>query len=298
MTTNSRPIEIPAADGTILRGDLYLPPAESPDAPVPGIVMSHGFSATRMMGLPWFAQRFCESGYAVALYDHRDIGTSGGSRRGHIDPWVQTRDMATVVRHLSRLDEVEASRLAVWGSSFSGGEAIVLGAMSDSVRAVVANAPFAGLGDLTDDEADVRFASMRAAFDDPDADIGTSVLGPMAVVCERPDQPAFLPQPESAEWFLAVGPPTGWTNSFTLSLSSDPPFDPAACASHLGGTALLMTVAAVDSVASTSVALDTFARASEPKRLEMVAGHHFTAYEPPARETVAAVMIAFLDEFV
>lgn len=297
MTTNPTRLEILTDDGLTLRGDLYLPADSTPDAPSPGIVMSHGFSATRTMGLPWFARRFADAGYAVALYDHRNIGGSDGGARGHIDPWVQTRDMATVLAHLGGLDRVDASRLAVWGSSFSGGEAIVLGAMNASVRAVIANAPFAGLGDLGDDAAaEARYRSMTDAFARPDADLGASTIGPMAVVREEPDQAAFLAQPESAEWFLAVGPPTGWTNTCTITFTAEPPFDPAVCVAHLDGTALLMTVATNDDVAATSIALDTFERASGPKRLEMVEGHHFTAYDEPARDAVVRVMIDFLDD--
>lgn len=296
MTTDPTPLQIQTEDGLVLRGDLYVPTDATPERPVPGVLMSHGFSGTRAMSLPWFAQRFADAGYAVALYDHRNFGDSDGADRGHIDPWAQTRDMATALARLGAIDVVDPSRLAVWGSSFSGGEAIVLGSMVGSVRAVIANAPFAGLGAVDEAEAEARYASMRIAFATPDADLGATTIGPMAVVCEAPGQAAFLPQPESAEWFLAAGPPAGWSNSFTLAFTSEPPFDPGVCSAHLDGTALLMTVATEDDVAATAVALDTFERASAPKRLEMVEGHHFTAYDSPAREPVVQVMIDFLDD--
>ena len=89
------PITITAADGTELDGDLWLPAGASAAAPVPGVVMSHGFSATRGMALPRFAEAFAAAGIAVCLYDHRNLGASGGEPRQAIDPWRQTLDMVS-----------------------------------------------------------------------------------------------------------------------------------------------------------------------------------------------------------
>ena len=55
--------------GVTCRGWLYQP--EGGASPAPAIVMSHGFSATRHMGLPAFAERFCAAGFAVLVFDYR-----------------------------------------------------------------------------------------------------------------------------------------------------------------------------------------------------------------------------------
>ena len=65
------PVTITTADGVDLAGDLWLPAGASGSDPVPGVVMSHGFSATRAMALPAFAAAFAAAGIAVCLYDHR-----------------------------------------------------------------------------------------------------------------------------------------------------------------------------------------------------------------------------------
>ena len=117
----------------------------------------------------------------------------------------------------------------------------------------------------------------------------------MAVVAERGvDEPAFLPQLESAEWFLAHGPGNGWENRFTLTMTTDPPFDPQVCARHVSPAALLMVVATEDRVAPTATAVEAFARATEPKALEMVEGHHFVDYQGAVHDHVAEVMTDFL----
>jgi len=55
-----------------------------------------------------------------------------------------------------------------------------------------------------------------------------------------------------------------------------------------------MVVATEDRLALTSVALDAFARAPEPKQLEMVSGDHFVAYEGVVFKQVATVVRDFL----
>ena len=298
MTPAPRPLPLTLEDGTVLVGDLYLPDAETRSAPT--VVMSHGFSATRAMGLPWFAEQFAAAGYAVYLYDHRGLGESSGEPRNVVNPWVQTHDMWEVVEQLRSQPEVHHDRVALWGSSFSGGEAIVLGALHPDIKAVIANAPFAGMGDLIANptHAEQRFIAMRVAFDNATLDVGLREIGPMAVVLDSGIENAVLPHPESSEWFLAHGPQNGWVNSVTMVMTTTPPFDPGACSPSLNGTALLMVVATDDEVASTAVALDTYERASGPKRLTMIDGHHFSAYEEPGREKAFDAMVDFLDEFL
>ena len=219
--------------------------------------------------------------------------------RQAIDPWRQTLDMGVVVGWLADRPEVDADRLAAWGSSFSGGEVIALGATDRRLRAIVANAPFAGLGDLGPDDhdaAEARFAAVADVLTGATPPPEVHEIGPMAVVLEPGTEgSAFLPQPESSEWFLAHGPGTGWQNHFTLSMSAEPPFDPFVCVSHVAPAAvLLMVVATHDVVASTEVALAAFERAHEPKQLQMVEGHHFVDYQGDGFAHVVGVMTDFL----
>ena len=298
MTASSTTVTFPADDGVQLEGDLWLPAGASATEPVPAVVMSHGFSATRTMALPSFAAAFADAGIAVLLYDHRNLGASGGAARQHINPWRQTLDMATALGWLAARPEVDAQRLGAWGSSFSGGEVIALGATDRRLKAVVANAPFAGLGDLGRDDhdaAEARFTAMSEALTGARPVPEVHEIGPMAVVLESgADGPAFLPQPESSEWFLAHGPGTGWENTFTLGMSADPPFDPFVCAAHVSPAALLMVVATDDVVAATDVALAAFESAREPKQLHMVQGHHFADYQGDGFTESVAMMTRFL----
>jgi fermentation-respiration switch protein FrsA (DUF1100 family) len=313
MTTNSgatsstdgdcsvEAVDFPGAHGTRLRGELYLPDAGG--GPYPGIVLAHGFSATRRMGLEGFARCFAAAGIAVLAYDHRNLGDSDGEPRQLINPWAQARDFRYALTWLAGRPEVNAERLGIWGSSYSGGEVLVVGAIDDRVKAVVANVPFAGLSrdPLPAAEADERFAAMRRALEDESgqgpADAG-DVVGPMAVVDEN-GGPAFLPQPESARWFLNVGgaPASRWQNTFTLqSAGGDAVFDPGVCVPRISPRALLMVVASEDRLAATDVAITAYSRAGQPKRLELLEGDHFVDYEGPAFDKASAAMRDFLLE--
>ncbi len=303
-------VEFAGYGGVTLRGWLYLPDAgpqvmaEGAAEGAPAIVMAHGFSATRHMGLAEYAEVFCAAGFAVLVYDHRGLGDSDGAPRREINPWAQARDYRYALTWLEAQPGIDPDRLGLWGSSFSGGEVLVVGAVDPRVKAVVASVPFAGMStepDLTD--LDQRFAVMRAAIEDDTgtgpADCAEPVIGPMPVVRASggdPDGPAFLPQPEATAWFESLGGAgSGWANSFTLrGLGGEPRFDPAVAAPFIAPRPLLMVVADQDRVAPVEVARATFAIAGEPKQLVEITGDHFTPYAGEGFARSSAAMRDFL----
>lgn len=124
--------------GERLRGDLYRPAGV--DRP-PVIVMAHGFAGERRFRLPAFAERFAAQGMAVLLFDYRGFGDSEGQPRGLVDAGRHLEDYAAAVAFARELDEVDGARLALWGTSFSGGHALVTAARMEGIAAVVAQVP-------------------------------------------------------------------------------------------------------------------------------------------------------------
>jgi len=305
MTTHAAvrdDVEFPGHDGTRLRGWWY-PPQRAVDGPA--VVMAHGFSAVKEMVLDRYAEVFAAAGIGVLAYDHRNFGASDGEPRQEIDPWGQVRDYRAAIRFASGRPGVDASRLGIWGSSFSGGEVLIVAACDERVRAVVANVPLAGLPGA--DYADTRasFEAIRKRVQGPPGpgEAASPVLGPFAVVDEGGGGVrAYLSQPESREWFLRLGrlPGSRWQNRVTLrnAFVGDPPFDPGLCVAHVAPTPLLMVVADDDRVADAGIALAAFERAREPKRLVRVPGHHFAPYAGPAFERAAGAARDFLLEFL
>jgi fermentation-respiration switch protein FrsA (DUF1100 family) len=287
-------VEFPGHDGTRLRG-WFL--ASKAARSCPGVVMAHGFSAVKEMALDLYAEVFAAAGLAVLVYDHRNLGASDGEPRQEIDPWGQVLDYRSAIEWLSARPEVDANRVGVWGSSFSGGEVIIVGACDERVRAVVANVPLAGLPGVDYGDTEARFQAIRrrvlADRSERKPSNADELLGPFAVVEEDGvDLPVYLSQPESREWFLRAGGSAGstWRNRVTLrnAFASEPRFDPGVCVAHVAPTPLLLVVASEDRLAATDVALAAFERAGEPKQIERIAGHHFVPYSGAGFERASA----------
>src|ERR1700759_694620 len=115
------------AEGTTLRGWFYSAEGAGPTAPT--VVMSHGYSAVKEMYLDAFAEVFAEAGLNALVYDNRNFGASDGEPRQEIDPWAQVGDYRHAITYASTLPEVDAARIGVWGSSYSGGHVLVVAAI-------------------------------------------------------------------------------------------------------------------------------------------------------------------------
>src|SRR5712691_6651005 len=116
---------------------LFLPKAAAPGARVPAVAMAHGLGAVKEMYLEPFARRFAEAGVAALVFDYRGFGASGGEPRQRISPHDQMEDYRNALTWLSLQPEIDADRLGVWGSSFSGGHVIQVAAHDPRVKAVV-----------------------------------------------------------------------------------------------------------------------------------------------------------------
>lgn len=110
--------------------------------PFPVIVMAHGLGGTREMRLRAFAERFVAEGYAVLLFDYRHFGDSDGEPRQILDIDKQRDDWKAAVRYARSLDDVDPTKVIVWGSSFSGGHVLSTAADLGDVAAVIAQGPF------------------------------------------------------------------------------------------------------------------------------------------------------------
>ena len=113
------------------------------EGPFPAIVMAHGFSGVIHEPLLRYADRFARAGIAAVLFDYRTFGHSGGRPRQWMDIPRQQEDWRAVVAWAKGQPFADASRVALWGSSFSGGHVMDLAASGLDVQAVVAQAPFA-----------------------------------------------------------------------------------------------------------------------------------------------------------
>jgi len=118
---------------------VYIRP-ETTEA-LPCVVLGHGFGALKEGGPIRSAERFCEAGIAGLAFDYRSFGESGGEPRQLIDISQQLADWRAAIAFARTLNGVDPECVALWGSSFSGGHALVLAAEDRGIKAVVSQAP-------------------------------------------------------------------------------------------------------------------------------------------------------------
>jgi len=115
----------------------------------PGVVLAHGWTGVREQRLDVYAQRFAEAGFAAVVFDYRHFGASHGQPRQLLDIRRQLEDWRSAVAFARSLPFVDAERVALWGTSFSGGHVQEVAAGDHRIAAVVAQVPFAdGLRNL------------------------------------------------------------------------------------------------------------------------------------------------------
>jgi len=274
-------IEFKTENGVTLRGWHYVPDGRQGKAPT--IVMAHGFSAVKEMYLDRFAEAFAAAGLACVVFDNRNFGASDGEPRQEIDPWQQVRDYRDAITYAETLEETDPARIGVWGSSYSGGHVLVVGAIDRRVKCVVAQVPLAsGHGNARRLIRADYLAGLQGMFaEDRRARMAGKTPAMIPVVAEDPASPSALPTPDSWVWFTETGRTRAplWKNEVTLrSVEMFTEYEPGSYVSFISPTPLLMVVALGDVLTVADLALAAYERALEPKRLVTLQGGHFDAY--------------------
>ncbi|MEO6026187.1 MAG: alpha/beta fold hydrolase [Candidatus Binatia bacterium] len=269
------------SEGVTCRGWLYVPERRTADARVPAIVMAHGFSAVKEMRLDRFAEVFAAGGLASVVFDYRGLGASDGEPRQDLDPYAQLRDYRNAISFARRRPEIDPARIGVWGSSYSGGHALMVGALDRRVRAVVAQVPLIDAHEWLRGLGDEPLASLVAAQIAERERIYDG--GEPATMPVTGDPTAALATPDSEAWFGAMAKlaPT-WRNSVTLrSWERILEYSPLRWIDRIAATPLLIIAAEHDVICPVHLAREAFTRAGEPKKLVVLPVGHFDPYETP-----------------
>lgn len=289
------------AEGDKLRGWFYTP--EDVDEPVPTIVMAHGFSAVKEMYLDDYAEAFSEAGLGAVVFDNRNFGDSEGEPRYEIDPWQQVRDYRHAITYAITREEVDSDRIGIWGSSYSGGHVLTVGALENRVSAVVSQAP------LTDGYHNVRRlvrSDIMGQFEEQfDQDRFARFQGEdpamVPVVSEELLGDAALPTQDSYEWFTETKEKRApnWENEVTLrTVEMLREYSPIDYVERVNPTPLLMIVANGDHLAVADKAFETYEKAREPKDLTILDGGHFDAYTKKFEESCGAATDWFTEHLL
>ena len=271
-------VTIPAEGGIDLAAWLYLPDTEGPH---PAITMAHGFGGTRHHGLDRFAKVFADAGFVVLLHDHRTWGGSQGEPRQDINPWQQIADWRRAISFLENHPAVDASRIGLWGTSYAGGHAIVLGATDRRLKAIVAQVPTIsgyqqGLRRVSPD----ALPGLEEAFnEDERAQLAGAAPRYQALATADLSVPAAYRTQDAIDFNNQPMPAGVWENKVTIRSSRwGRMYEPGQWIERVSPTPILLVVARDDKLTPADLALAAYERALEPKKVVIIPGGHFDPY--------------------
>ncbi len=278
---------------------LYRPEGEAPQGGWPLVILAHGFAGTREARLWAYAERFRDAGIAALVFDYRCFGDSGGEPRQLLSIKRQLADWKAAVEFARTLEGIDRSRIALWGTSFSGGHVVATAAEDARIAAVISQTPFAdGIATLQQ-AGPGNIARLTAAGL---KDLARQATGrePYAVpAVARPGELGAMTQPDSYEGYHALFEPgTEFRNEFlgraALVIGS---YRPGTKAPQVLCPLLVVTCAG-DQVTPPAPARKMAEQAPQGRSIEYGPewGGHFNIYVGELFEKTIADQIAFLRE--
>lgn len=279
-------------NGELCKGWFYKPNDSSNRFAT--VIMAHGFGAVKELRLDAYAEKFAAAGFAVLVFDYRNFGASDGEPRQLIDIGEQLEDWRAALDHARHHSAIDASRIALWGSSFSGGHVVEIAAVDQNVRCVISQVPhldgFASAAMAGGAQA-ARLA-MEAARDAASGLIG---LAPHYVkIAGAPGELAAMTSENVAEvWPKMI--PTGF--SFDNRIAARiflhlPLYSPERLAGKMT-MPWLIQAARRDQTTPLGPAQKAAGNAPRATLIEYDCDH-FDPYLPPLFETVVAAQVKFL----
>ncbi|MDN3238096.1 alpha/beta hydrolase [Glycomyces tritici] len=276
--------------GTRCAGDLYLP--ESQD-PVPGLVLGHSGVMVKE-ALAAFAPYFARAGFAVLAIDYRTVGSSDGEPRGQDHPQRQVEDFRSAISYLQTRPEVDTERIGLWGVSIGGSIAVQAAVLDRRASCVVVQSPsvWDGWRYL---ERMLGRAGFRAMRDRLDADWQRRFDGESSARV-----PHLALEGENVEGApnLAEELFPSYRNEKTLDSTEHLlTFAPEHLIGRLAPTPLLMIAnGGWDPYHALDEAQSAFAKAGEPKRLEVLPYDVLGLYTGPGLDEAMALATDWFDQ--
>lgn len=277
-------------DSVELDGWFYTP--HTGHAPYPTIIMSHGFGAIKEMSLSGYAEIFCNAGFACLVYDHRNTGASAGQPRGELDPWQQISDMRDAITYAAMLPEVDAQRIGLWGTSYSGGHVLVVAATDRRVKCVVSQVPtVSGYKNTLRSIPAEKFADFLKDIEQ-DRINRAKGLPPKMV-------PISVEGSESYAWSMIAAKGTDYVNAVTLRTRDlRMAYEPGVYLPRIAPTPLLMILGTHDTRCPTDDQLAAYSTAHEPKKLHLFQGGHYEPYSLRLEETGGKACEWFIEHLI
>jgi dienelactone hydrolase len=284
-------------EGLTCRGWYYRPDGVTEDRPV--IVLCHGMGGVKEFVVAPFAELFVARGYCAFVFDYRYTGASDGKPLGRIIPSLHHDDIRAAITVARQQEGVDREKVILWGASYGGGHAVVVGALDRRVKAVIVLVP--GLGPKliihrSGREAFDRLLERIAAEFDHRNATGEDPLLPLVAPA---GEPCLLPQPGNYEWFMAnTHRAPNWLNGLTQeSIAKSMEYDSGAFVDLIAPRPFLMFSGENDTMSSFEFEKSVFECAGEPKQHVTYPCGHFGIYDPgPIRDDAMEIQFAWLAE--
>jgi cephalosporin-C deacetylase-like acetyl esterase len=263
----------------------------------PCIVMAHGFGGTRDTGLLAYAEGFAASGFDVFVFDYRGFGDSEGTPRQHVSFRRQRADYRSAIAAARRLGGVDPDRIALWGTSYSGGHVVPVAVADSRVAAAVSLTPamdgLAALVALARHSGPRRLARLIVHGL---RDLVRAMTGRqphyLPVVGESGSN-AIMTSPGALEGYTALAGPT-WRNQVTARTALEVAFNrPTRFAARVRFP-LLVQIGENDAVAPPDAARRAAAKAGSHADVQTYPVDHFDVYDGRWQQQALTDQIAFL----
>lgn len=272
---------------------LTLPEGEGPH---PVVVLVHGGGATHAMILDQYERRFSDAGLAVLAFDFRHLGESGGQPRQLMNLKRYFADIDAALAFVRTRPELDANRVALWGTSFGASHVVATAARRADIAAAIVQCPVlrgrspalsAGLLHLLRLTGPILSDLVRGALGLPRRYV--PIVG-------RPGERAFVNLPGAYEgWYSVV--PKGYAFDPRVQAAAGLTllFYDASSSARRVRCPLLVCVSDRETLMDPAIAVKV---ANDAPR--GVAKHydtdHFQVYHPPHVDRIVADQIAFLTE--
>jgi uncharacterized protein len=267
----------------------------------PCVVMAHGFAGTMDSGLIPFAERFAEAGLDALVFDYRHFGASEGEPRQLLSIRRQLEDYAAAIAFARTLEDVDAERIVVWGSSYSGGHVVPVAVADGEVAAVISQVPaMDGVATMINAARKSGVAGMAKLTARALGDLLASLRGREPVTAPAvgaSGSVAFMTTPDSEPGMRAVAGPS-WRNEVAARIALQAgSYRPGLQADRLP-CPILVQIADQDSVAPPQAAQDAAWRATGRAEVRTYPIGHFDIYTGQPFEQAIADQLHFLRRHV
>jgi pimeloyl-ACP methyl ester carboxylesterase len=272
---------------------LTRPPGQGPH---PVLVLAHGLGANHSMSLSRYERHFARAGIATVGFDYRYLGASGGTPRQRLSLRRHRQDIAAAISFVRTVPEIDANRVALWGTSLGAMHVLRVAAETPDLAAVVVQCP------IVDGPAALRRLGLPAMLR-----IGPAIVEDATrAAFRRPRR--YVPivgQPGSLAAVTVAGAYDGWNST----VDHDGSFDNRITAANVVEIAVTSAKCKARRIAAPLlVCVSDRETLMDPRHAEDVArqaprgiarhydGDHFQIYHPPLLADLLADQTAFLQE--